>query len=111
MTNDTLEKGKKLKKEIDKTKSEIQILSLCFENKNPIKKIQERLYIGFRRWQMGCDAEPKYEYKALVFFPGRLNGIDMDIDEGLVQTIIKYLEEKKEKLEKEFKELGNDETS
>lgn len=111
MTNDILSRGNKLKKDIEKTKSAIQRLSFCFENKLPIKSIQERFYIGFRRWQMGIDADQKYEYKALVFFPGRLNGIDMDIDEGLVETIIKYLEEKKEKLEKEFEELGNNETS
>lgn len=100
MTEETLEKAEKLKKDINEIRDNIYGLQ---NRKRKAKEVPS--YGSNCRWKWLMRFR-KVEEKAVVFDNDNVCGTEIIVDEELLDLIISYFENKLSAKEKEFQELN-----
>ena len=108
MTDEVLKKGQQIREDLDRLTSQLARISYSIENKpgRSDAEWQKRLYAAFGLYKRSCTDPGRHG--VCVFFPGRLQGVEVDLDLDFVLLLKGYLEEKIKRLTKEFEELGEE---
>lgn len=102
MKYEDFEKAKELKEKIDYLESKISDIQLCFEEDYGEPK-QERLFLRFLRNQTNKSEKVP---TTMMFFPTRLQGLEIDLEEGFVELLLYWLKERVKEAKKEFESIG-----
>lgn len=107
MTHEEFDRARELSDKIDSIKWSIREINFAFEKQDDTENPTglKRMFLRFCNFNRFCAGDKNVMY---VFFPEKLNGIEIDLDEEFVLCILDFLSRRLDKLEKEFSEIGID---
>lgn len=106
MTYNDLEKANSLKKKIENWESAIGRIewSMNHQDTSQEAKTIKRLFV---RLLHKCEMSPGVEKDvAFVFFPERLHGVEIDLEEEFVLLLLDWLRGRVKKAKEEFEQIG-----